>query len=108
MKNKNVFLFLFSFVLFSSYFLYSQTITITNPTEDSKWRGTQTITWEVNNKSDQFRGITPSGSAGYYKIFYAPEGTEIPGFEEEPSSPWEQISEFFQDDGKEASTYNLA
>jgi len=96
-------------LLFSS-FLFGQTITITNPTSESKWCGVQTIQWSVDNKTEEFRGITPPGDPGYYKIFYAPEGTSIPtpwGFDPDPSDPWVKINADVPDDGEEVSSYSL-
>jgi len=108
MKKKIfIWLFLISFFPVFSSLLFSQTITITSPTSSSKWRGVQTIRWSVNNKTDEFRGINPPGNPGYYRIFYAPEGTSIPPFGEEPSSPWVKINGDIRDDGKETSSYSL-
>jgi len=112
MKKKIfVFGFFVSFLLVFSSFLFAQTITITNPTSESKWCGTQTIEWSVDNKTEEFRGITPPGDPGYYKIFYAPEGTPpitTPwGFGPDPSYPWVIINADVRDDGEEVSSYSL-
>ena len=108
--KKKIFLWLFLisfFPAFSSFLFSMANVTITNPTSSSMWRGVQTIQWSVDNKDEEFRGITPSGDPGYYRIFYAPEGTSIPLLREEPSSPWIKINGDVQDDGEATSSYSL-
>jgi len=107
MKRKMAVFAFFALLVFAlPAFLSAVTITVTNPTGTSKWRGTQTIQWDATFKGVQFRGINPPGLPGTYKIFFAPEGTAVPASDVDPVAPWQQIGGSVQDDGAESSTYS--